>query len=501
MIERPMKQLIKVITVFALLLISGGIILYSLISNGIINISTQNEVTPINHINVSELSTRNLDIAKIYNNLGDLEPLARDLNDKALKEFESRNGVNKPFSENAKKAISYYTAYLVGGDFYGVGLFQEAYTIALKLYCQKDRDPLIDAIVFHHDYKCTYFNRKGCYDDVGGTYKNLKKSNYPNIYKLAFSSLMLSTLGCTIDQKTNWQEDLTSIVSELPNYYNDFISLWSESLTSQLPAKFLNNQGSKILNNIGSYASVMDLLNKNIDTILQNSKIPEATADYIKGVFYTAYAWTARGSDFADKVKEDSWPIFSERLKKAESVLIPAIEKFPNDPYLSGEMLTVVLGKQEDRNTMESYFKKAVAADPTYLTAYIEKMWYLAPRWYGTPQDVLAFGAECLKTDDWKHRIPYVMAKGIFDLSPSGQKEIYQNDDLWKISQYVSEEYLKRYPESIEVRTKYFRNAVYGKRWDVAREQSKMLGSNWDRGVLSKSEYIAMLVSVPKITK
>ena len=39
----------------------------------------------------------------------------------------------------------------------------------------------------------------------------------------------------------------------------------------------------------------------------------------IEGRFYTEYAWDARGDSFAGDVPEEAWPVFRERLQKAEA--------------------------------------------------------------------------------------------------------------------------------------------------------------------------------------
>ena len=47
------------------------------------------------------------------------------------------------------------------------------------------------------------------------------------------------------------------------------------------------------------------------------------------------------------------------------------------------------------------------------------------------------------------------------------------------------------------MRTEYFRDAVYGHKWSEAKEQYKVLGSNWDRAVLPANEYIRLLRQIP----
>lgn len=53
----------------------------------------------------------------------------------------------------------------------------------------------------------------------------------------------------------------------------------------------------------------------------------------------------------------------------------------------------------------------------------------------------------------------------------------------------VYEEYLKRYPDSIGVRTEYANCAALGNRLDVLRKQLDALGGNWDRFVWSDRNY------------
>ena len=57
-------------------------------------------------------------------------------------------------------------------------------------------------------------------------------------------------------------------------------------------------------------------------------------------LLWRGYAWQARGSRFADKVPEEQWPIFEERIAKQDEALHKAIPHHSGDWYFTGNYPT-----------------------------------------------------------------------------------------------------------------------------------------------------------------
>src|SRR5690606_21351518 len=95
-------------------------------------------------------------------------------------------------------------------------------------------------------------------------------------------------------------------------------------------------------------------------------------------------------------------------------------------------LLSVELGLGMGKPYMESLFKRAVEIDPSNYTAYSRKMYYLQPRWHGSPEEVFEFGLECIKTGRWSDKIPLAFIHGV-DLIADQNEGLYESEPLWKI--------------------------------------------------------------------
>lgn len=131
-------------------------------------------------------------------------------------------------------------------------------------------------------------------------------------------------------------------------------------------------------------------------------------ADYFKGDFYIGLAWAARGNGYADSVTPEGWKAYSRRLEVACTALNQAWEQNPSDPNIARKMMTVELGQGGGRPRMERWFRRTMTLDNSNYSAASSKLNYLEPKWYGSEEDVLAFGRECLLSDVWRGEIPYL---------------------------------------------------------------------------------------------
>jgi hypothetical protein len=58
---------------------------------------------------------------------------------------------------------------------------------------------------------------------------------------------------------------------------------------------------------------------------------------------------------------------------------------------------------------MELWFRRAMSVDPACYDAAYAKAWYLQPKWYGSEQDAIRFGRECVESKAWKGRVPLIL--------------------------------------------------------------------------------------------
>ena len=201
-----------------------------------------------------------------------------------------------------------------------------------------------------------------------------------------------------------------------------------------------------------------------------------------KGRYYIQWAWEARGNGFANTVTEKGGQLMQERLVVAEQSLKRAYELDPTDPAAPTEMLTCELGQGKGKQVMELWFKRAMEADPDNITACNHKMYYLEPKWYGSEEEVLAFGEECYKTGNYTAKIPMLLIaahKTVSSYTPD-QMVYYKQPRVWQDMKRVLEPYLRVRPDDYESRNQFCSLAGATGHWDVAHEQLDHLGDHVD---------------------
>lgn len=114
------------------------------------------------------------------------------------------------------------------------------------------------------------------------------------------------------------------------------------------------------------------------------AKYPRSVTARVAHVkFLTAYAWDARGTATADKVKDSSWPLFEDRLAQAYDQLVIAIKLNQKSPVLWFAGFDVALGQGWSKESTLNWFRTAKAAYPDFWGMDAAYFNYLLPRWYG----------------------------------------------------------------------------------------------------------------------
>ncbi|MBS1953700.1 MAG: DUF4034 domain-containing protein [Cyanobacteria bacterium SZAS-4] len=114
-------------------------------------------------------------------------------------------------------------------------------------------------------------------------------------------------------------------------------------------------------------------------------KPESATPHIVLADFYIHYAWNARGSGWAAQVKEWQWKLFKDRLYLSTEQLEKAL-KFgtPSPEWFAVAQVNILgAGNREDRHLFESITKLGNKFYPNYVPIYLNKVYYLQPRWYG----------------------------------------------------------------------------------------------------------------------
>ncbi len=218
-----------------------------------------------------------------------------------------------------------------------------------------------------------------------------------------------------------------------------------------------------------------------------------SVAQTVKGVYYTQYAWVARGSDWASKVTPEGWKLFGERLKVAADCLLDAIRLDPANAEAMQWMITVCKGESRPRDEMYKYLQAAARANPNNTQVYRDALEYLRPRWYGSPQAMLELTDQCLqrmrddpKATPWlviaRTQMHYDFADDLYQSTEDhNQGTLLQNmywtlPEVWKDIEQAYELALKRSPNSRLLKSYYITWAVKCQQWAVADRLFTELG-------------------------
>ncbi len=223
------------------------------------------------------------------------------------------------------------------------------------------------------------------------------------------------------------------------------------------------------------------------DKALSDSGQKSNVRELVKGWYHIQYAWRARGNGYANEVTQEGGKLFEERLKIAEKALTAAWEQDNADTRPATLMIGVCLGLGKERPEMERRFHRAMLAAPDNYEACFDKLHYLKPIWLGSPEDMLAFGHECLTNTSWKGRTALLIVDAHDYLStygrqdPAARQAYWLRPEVWSDIHAAYEEFFRREPDALNWRQSYVRDAYRCHAWDTLNEQLELTGPvNYD---------------------
>lgn len=155
-----------------------------------------------------------------------------------------------------------------------------------------------------------------------------------------------------------------------------------------------------------------------------------ATSWLLKGEANIRLAWQARGDGYANTVTEQGWKETGQHLAIAQDALEHAWKINPHDVRIPLNMLRVALGQGGGRSHMETWFDRAMAVDTNCYDACQKKLYYLEPKWYGSDEEQIAFGRECIRSTNWGGHVPLAMLDA--HLYINGRLSGLEKTNYWK---------------------------------------------------------------------
>lgn len=201
----------------------------------------------------------------------------------------------------------------------------------------------------------------------------------------------------------------------------------------------------------------------------------EALVQQLKGRFHIDAAWKSRGNGLSDTVSEDGWKGFREHLDLAAASLEKGWKLDPKNVEIPFEMLSVELGQGQGRERMELWFQRAMALNTNGAAICKRKLNYLAPKWYGSPADMLAFARECAASDTWGGEVllmPLHAHKTLAGYAKrDGDTNYWKSPKIWREIKGALDRYYERYPTDASWRHNYAWHAYQAEDWNEFNKQ------------------------------
>ena len=417
------------------------------------------------------------DIDALASRMKKNQDLYRKIRDEALAGYAQRNPQPHPYDEKVKTILRLQAYLCVWEDFYGEGLWQRGQSYATHAQAEDADEPMVSE----------FLNLSSSDPDADGRniIEPILTGAYPAAFKLKACRRAIAGLGDS--QGTTPADNASPIAKNRARWLTEWGNAYREMLKQGAPHGWLYDRGEELQNAVQSDQQMLDLAISEQDRAFNEVDPQNPVKQELDGDYFINAAWCARGSGYANTVSDQGWDLFRHRLAAAATILEPLYDLYPKEVNICKAMMTVELGQGQGRDRMELWFHRGIQADPDDYGLYKSKEWYLLPRWYGSVDDITAFGHECVAGGNWSSKIPMILPVGIAE-SSDNEGAIYSDPKVWATLQIVYREYLSRYPNAIFFRTNYAKHAFDGDHLDVAREQFKILGEDWDRDVLSDAQ-------------
>jgi membrane associated rhomboid family serine protease len=113
-----------------------------------------------------------------------------------------------------------------------------------------------------------------------------------------------------------------------------------------------------------------------------------AMADLAEAMFFSEWAYAARGNGNANSISGQNLAMFAYRSEMAAAALDDVADRASNNPLWHALSLDIGLDQSKDREELRALFDRGVAVAPKYRPLYRRMLRILMPRWGGSYDDV-----------------------------------------------------------------------------------------------------------------
>jgi peroxiredoxin len=194
----------------------------------------------------------------------------------------------------------------------------------------------------------------------------------------------------------------------------------------------------------------------------------------IKGTAHVSMAWICRGVGYANTVTQEGWKGFESHLELADQALARAWDLDQKNINIPFKMMTVELGQGQGRERLDLWFKRAMEIDTNFYAACSSKLNYLEPKWYGSEEDLLAFGWQCVQSTNWGGLVPLILVNAHESicryLDGDAKTNYWKQPDVWLDIQAAFERFFELNPNATGWNYNYASYAYRCERWDKLNE-------------------------------
>ena len=334
------------------------------------------------------------------------------MRDQALAAYAKNHPTPQPYDDRVRAVLCGIAYHQTWGDPMGEGTWYLCWGDAYAARQQGSDDPMVSYMINFNWYDRTLFDYRTRCPALVDSVKRIDDAGYPAAMRVeAARSALYLIFAYRKEWKLRADDPVTSgaqagLLDHWQQAYRDLIN-------ANYPHELLYRCGDDLQDCARAQQPDLDLVEAEEMNAFNGTTQAPGVQVALQGTYLTTSAWNARGSGWADSVTSDGWRVFGERLAQARIVLEGGYRLYPGEEPISCQMMTVVLGQQTGRDELEQWFQHAIAADPHSRAAYKAKEWFLQPRWSGSVDDLLSFGQECVKTQDWANKIPLILPQGM----------------------------------------------------------------------------------------
>ena len=344
--------------------------------------------------------------------------------------------------------------------------------MAVKTGCD---DPMIRYLYIKFSMSQTN-NPKDFSDAFCRMADDMEQSSYPDIRKF-YAALR------TAQQLKFAAGDITNTPPEVHKYRRLAMTNLANSLDDNLmPIGEVDDACNEMLGELEQNQKQYEDCYNLIENSLFKNWPDESAVCLLKGEAYIKKAWFARGGGYANTVTEEGAKTFAADLAIAEQALNRAWKLNPKDPRIAVKMMSVELGQGQGRERMELWFNRAMELNPNDYDACSAKLFYLEPKWYGSANDMLNFGRECVQSTNWGGRIPLILIDAHSSLcgyiDKSEQTNYWKQPDVWADIKSAYEKFFELNPNAAGYHAYYAWYAYYAEDWDTLNQLIPKLEPN-----------------------